>query len=75
MEEFNIVPIYRNGMDEISDGIDIPIPDFCRIHCKENEKCKRYYRELERSNNGIHALLGFQVLYLKAMAIKLYLHV
>lgn len=54
MEEFNIVPIYRNGMDEISDGIDIPIPDFCRIHCKENEKCKRYYRELERSNNGIH---------------------
>ena len=54
MDEFNLVPIYRNGMGEITSGIDIPVPDFCRKNCCSNKKCVEYYRNLETAETGIY---------------------
>lgn len=54
MDEFNLVPIYRNGIGEITEGIDIPIPDFCKKNCSNNTKCMKYYRDLEIANEGVH---------------------
>ncbi|MBQ2983133.1 MAG: sensor histidine kinase [Lachnospiraceae bacterium] len=54
MDEFNLVPIYRNGIGEITTGIDIPIPEYCRNNCSENKKCIEYYRKLENAEVGLY---------------------
>ena len=54
MEEFNMVPIYRNGLGEITRGIDVPVPKFCKKKCQCNEKCLEYYRQLENASEGIY---------------------
>lgn len=54
MDEFNLVPIYRNGIGEITSGIDIPVPDYCRRNCSRNKKCVEYYRKLENADVGIY---------------------
>ena len=54
MDEFNLLPIYRNGIGEITSGIDIPIPDYCRKNCSSNKKCSEYYRNLESADIGIY---------------------
>ena len=52
MDEFNLLPIYRNGLEEISDGIDVSVPEFCRKCCRVNEKCKRHYMNLAEAAPG-----------------------
>lgn len=54
MDELNLVPLYRNGIGEITSGIDIPIPDYCRRNCTENPKCKEHYRCMEKAPSGVH---------------------
>lgn len=54
MDELNLVPLYRNGMDEITPGIDVPVPDFCKKRCSENKKCKEYYLTLEKASKGMY---------------------
>lgn len=54
MDEFNLVPIYRNGIGEITSGIDIPVPEYCRRNCSTNDKCITYYRNLERGKPGLY---------------------
>lgn len=54
MEEFNLVPIYRNGLDEITDGIDIPVPKFCQGRCFENTKCREHYVKMQEAAEGIY---------------------
>jgi len=54
MDELNLVPLYRNGMGEITSGIDVPIPEFCKNNCSNNEKCKEYYLKLEKAPAGIY---------------------
>jgi hypothetical protein len=54
MDELNLVPIYRNGIGEITSGIDIPVPDFCSKNCSKNGKCAEYYRKLESADTGIY---------------------
>lgn len=54
MEEFNLVPIYRNGIGEITSGIDIPVPNYCRKNCGNNQKCIDYYRKLENEAEGVY---------------------
>lgn len=49
-----MVPIYRNGIGEITSGIDIPVPDYCRRNCGSNKKCLEYYRKLENADIGIY---------------------
>lgn len=54
MDEFNILPIYRKGMGEISNGIDIIVPSFCKKNCEKNKKCKQYYKKLENAKPGLY---------------------
>lgn len=54
MDEFNLVPIYRNGIGEITDGIDIPVPGYCRKNCGVNKRCLEYYQKLEKADEGIY---------------------
>lgn len=54
MDEFILVPIYRNGIGEITSGIDIPVPEYCRRNCSSNKKCIEYYRKLEEADIGIY---------------------
>ncbi len=54
MDEFSLVPIYRNGIGEISDGIDVPVPNYCRKNCGNNRKCVEYYKKLENAETGIY---------------------
>ena len=54
MDEFNIVPIYRNGIGEITSGVDIPIPGYCKKNCGKNPKCVEYYRKLETAEEGLY---------------------
>lgn len=49
-----MVPIYRNGLGEITAGIDIPVPEYCRKNCSKNCNCINYYRELEHAENGVY---------------------
>ena len=60
MDEFNLLPIYRNGLEEISDGIDVSVPEFCRKCCRVNEKCKRHYMNLAEAAPWLyHCPYGF----------------
>lgn len=54
MEEFNLLPIYRNGFGEISDGIDVPVPTFCKRKCQSSEKCKQHYIRMENAAPGMY---------------------
>ena len=66
MEEFNLLPIYRNGLDEISDGIDIPVPKFCQGRCFENTKCREHYAKMQEAEEGIYKCpFGFASYVLK----------
>ena len=49
-----MLPIYRKGMGEISNGIDIIVPTFCKRNCENSEKCKQYYKELENAKPGLY---------------------
>lgn len=54
LEEFNVVPIFRQGIQELSEGIDVKIPTFCKGTCYKNEKCKEYYKEIYGNSDGIY---------------------
>lgn len=54
MEEFNVLPIYRNGLGEISNGIDICVPEFCRRNCERNEKCIQHYQKMCTADSGFY---------------------
>lgn len=60
MEDFNYVPLFRQGINEITDGIEIRLPDFCSRNCLHNEKCKEYYKELiDKSDGNYQCPYGF----------------
>lgn len=54
MEELNVLPIYRNGLGEISNGIDICVPEFCRKNCEKNNRCMKHYQEMCVANPGYY---------------------
>ncbi len=61
MDEFSMVPLYRNGIGEITNGFDIPVPMFCKKHYMCNPKCKEYYMRLESAKAGFYTCpFGFQ---------------
>lgn len=49
-----MLPIYRKGIGEITNGIDIVVPSYCKRNCENNEKCKQYYRKLENASPGLY---------------------
>ena len=53
MEELNILPIYRNGIGEITNGIDITVPQFCRKNC-ESDKCRMHYNKMCKADEGLY---------------------
>lgn len=52
MKEFNYVPIYRVGINEISQGIEIKACDFCCKNCATNQKCQAFYKKLITQEDG-----------------------
>ncbi len=54
MDELNLLPIYRNGLGEITSGIDVVVPKFCRGKCESNKKCKQHYEQMEKAQEGIY---------------------
>lgn len=54
MDELNLLPLYRNGIGEITSGIDVPVPGFCKKNCSDNPKCRDYYRNLEKAPVGVY---------------------
>lgn len=62
MDEFNVVPLYRQGFNEISDGFDIKASDFCKKSCCENKRCRQFY-EMVCKNGEKHYVCpyGFNV--------------
>lgn len=51
MKEFNYVPIYRIGMNEISQGIEIRACDFCCKNCVK-KSCQTFYENLIKLDDG-----------------------
>ena len=54
MDELNLVPIYRNGLGEITPGIDIPVPKFCKGRCGLDKNCLSHYKKMESAEPGIY---------------------
>ena len=46
MEELAMVPIYRQGLNEHSDGIELGVPTFCAKKCTMGSKCEDFYRRI-----------------------------
>ena len=54
MDEFSLLPIYRNGLEEITSGIEVVVPSFCRKNCKDNERCQKHYRKMAEAEAGLY---------------------
>ena len=54
MEELNLVPIYRDGLGEISPGLVITVPHFCEGKCGSNTNCIEHYKRMMNAEQGIH---------------------
>ena len=52
MQEFNYLPLYRIGLNEISDGIEIRTPTFCCRNCMNNQKCLEHYQRIVKMPDG-----------------------
>ena len=52
MKEFNCVPLFHQGINELTDGIEINAPDFCLKNCTCNEKCRQHYATLLFKSDG-----------------------
>ena len=50
--DFTLLPIYKNGIGELTNGLLIKVPEYCI--CKKNKKCERFYRDLfEKGEEGL----------------------
>lgn len=66
MNEFNMVPIYRQGINELSEGLDIYVPSFCAKNCYTSDKCIEYYKRIFDSAEGLYVCpFGFNTYILK----------
>ncbi len=46
MKEFNCVPMFHPGLNELTDGILIKASDYCKRNCIGNEKCQQHYQQI-----------------------------
>lgn len=53
MSEFNLLPMYNVGLDEITNGIEIKKPQFCSKNCNSS-KCKEHYKAMETKPEGLY---------------------
>lgn len=64
MIEFNMLPIYRQGINELSEGLEIHIPEFCKKNCEKNTKCINHYKEIFTQGAGLYICpYGFNTYY------------
>lgn len=54
MDEMNIVPIYRQGIGEIKNGIEIGISDFCKKNVYNNSRCIEFYKSIYMDKAGFY---------------------
>lgn len=54
MDEFNILPIYREGFGEISNGLDYKVPEYCKKNCEKNNRCIEHYKKMAVSREGVY---------------------
>ncbi len=54
MDEMNMVPIYRQGIGEIENGIEIGICDFCKKNVYTNIRCIEFYKTIYMDKVGFH---------------------
>jgi len=52
MKDFNYVPLFHPGLNEITDGLEIKATDFCKKNCISNSKCQQHYQQLFSKENG-----------------------
>lgn len=46
MKEFNYIPMFMQGLNELTDGIEIKASEFCLKNCSSNPKCQTHYTQL-----------------------------
>lgn len=46
MEELALLPIYRQGINEHTDGIELSVPAFCAKNCTLGSRCEDFYRQI-----------------------------
>ena len=54
MNEFNLLPMFNVGLDELTNGIDIRIPEYCKRQICSGNNCKEHYRKMLNAEDGIH---------------------
>lgn len=54
MNEFNMTPVFRQGLNEITDGIDIKAPEYCKKNSLCNQRCLKHYRDICNRKEGIY---------------------
>lgn len=52
MKEFNYVPLFHQGINELTDGIEIKASNFCLKNCTSNPRCQSHYKYLLEQNDG-----------------------
>lgn len=52
MKEFNCVPLFHQGINELTDGLEINAPEFCLKNCTNNTKCCQHYTNLFSKPDG-----------------------
>lgn len=64
MNEFNLLPIYKNGIGELVDGIMIGFPMYCK--CKKNDRCDKFYEKVFELGQGLYVCpYGFNTFVLE----------
>lgn len=65
MDLFNLLPMYKVGIGELTDGYFIKAAEFCKKHYT-SKKCDDYYRHLFGSKEGLHVCpYGFNIYTLR----------
>ena len=54
MNEFNMLPMFNVGLDELTNGIDIKIPEYCKEQIHRGNKCKEHYKNMLNAEDGMH---------------------
>lgn len=53
LNELAMVPVYRQGINEHTDGIELHVPSFCAKSCTGGSKCECFYQSI-MAKHGIH---------------------
>lgn len=52
MKDFNCVPMFHPGLNELTDGVLIKASDYCKRNCINNPRCQQHYQNLFEKDSG-----------------------